>query len=89
MLSNSNDIRHILKTIFQNFENKKKLKIRFYLYERNRENIARSLVFMHIIHDLQLSLRDRIELFMEIYGNTLLTSRTSDYLEIISKTLTR
>lgn len=88
LLSNSNDIRHILKTFFENFENnKKKYKIKFYIYERHRENIARLLVFMHIIHDIQLSMRDRIELFMEIYGNTLLSSRTADYLNNLSKIL--
>jgi len=42
---------------------------------------------MHIIHDIQLSMRDRIELFMEIYGNTLLSSRTADYLNNLSKIL--
>jgi len=80
-MSNTNDIRHILKTCFENFEQKKnKIKLRFYVFEKQKENLARLLVFMHIIHDLQLSMRDRIELFMEIYGNTLLSSRTADYL---------
>ena len=57
------------------------------MYEKQRENLARLVVFMHIFHDIQLSMRDRVELFMEIYGNTLLSSRTADYLNNLSKNL--
>ena len=39
------------------------------------------------MQDTELSMRDRDELFMEIYGNTLLSSRTANYLNALNKVL--
>jgi dynein assembly factor 3, axonemal len=97
ILTNTNDIRHILKTVSNTFEkiskensinNKEKLpQINFYFYETFKENLCRSILFFHLIHDRSISIRDRVEIFMEIYGNTLLSSRTADYLNNVYKNL--
>ena len=87
LLSNTNDIRHILKTLSNTFEKRStlsieasSLSINFYQYETFKENLARTILFMHIIHDLAVSIRDRVEVLMEVYGNTLLSSRTAEYI---------
>lgn len=89
LLSNSNDIRHILKTVSRIFEVKKDLKLNFYVYEKSKENLTRLILFFHILHDSTLSIRERVEIFMEIYGNTLLSSRTAEYINSIYKVLIR
>jgi len=98
-ITNTNDIRHILKTVSNTFEKFSKEKEKFicpneklpiiniYFYETFKENLCRSILFFHIIHDRSISIRDRVEIFMEIYGNTLLSSRTADYLNNVYKIL--
>ena len=88
-LSNINDIHHILRTVAKSFEKKENLTIKFYVYEKVRENLARFIVLLNILNEKEISLRDRIELFMEIYGNSLLSSRTNEYLVNIIKKLTK
>jgi dynein assembly factor 3 len=95
LLSNSNDIRHILKTIsntleqFNELQKESSINLHFYLFESFKENLARCILNFHILNDRSLAIRDRIEIFMEIYGNTLLSSRTADYVNSNYKELIR
>jgi dynein assembly factor 3 len=91
LINNSNDIRHVLKTIHNTFETNsdKEYSINFYISESHNENLARDILFLHILHDVKLSIRDRVEIFMDIYGNTLVSSRTADYISTRQKELIR
>ena len=92
LLSNSNDLRHIIFTLYNLFisQNKKKIKyplINFYIHETHKENLCRNLLLFHLICDREKSIIERVEMIMEIYGNTLLPSRTIDYINIVYKLL--
>jgi dynein assembly factor 3 len=94
LLNNSNDFRHVLKTVSSFLEhlNNKNItvsqnKLHFYFFETNLTNIARTILFLNIINDTRFSIRDRVEFVMEIYGNTLLSARTVLYLEKVYKNL--
>ena len=92
LISNSNDIHHFLYTIYKLFISQKEEKIKyplinFYIHEDHRENLCRFLLFIHLITDRTKSIIERVEMFMEIYGNTLLPSRTIDYINIVYKQL--
>lgn len=96
MISDSNDIRHIIKTVYCNFISEKPLTINFYLFETHKLNLARALLFIYIINDTVLSIRgkslyneERVEIFLESYGNTLVMARTSAYISKIAKLLNR
>lgn len=86
LISNSNDIRHILKTLHQT-QGDERPRINFYIYETSTENLARSFFFLHLLHDRSLSVKDRVEIFMEVYGNTLLSTKSAEYLNLIYKAL--
>ena len=52
LLSNSNDLRHIIFTLYNLFisQNKKKVKyplINFYIHETHKENLCRNLLLFH------------------------------------------
>jgi len=47
------------------------------------------LLFLTIICETQLSMRERTELFLDLYGNTLIRSRTAYYLDEIAVELSR
>lgn len=92
LLSNTNDLRHIIYTIYKLFiDLKEKDKafplINFYIHERHTEVLCRDLLLVHIMTDRTKSIRERVELLMEIYGNTLLPSRTIDYIDSTYKLL--
>lgn len=57
------------------------------MFETIKENLARLILFFHLLHDRNLSIRERVELFMDIYANTLNTSRTTEYINSVYKTL--
>ena len=92
LLSNSNDLRHIIFTLYNLFisQNKKKVKyplINFYIHETHKENLCRNLLLFHLICDREKSIIERVEMIMEIYANTLLPSRTIDYINTVYKLL--
>ena len=92
LISNSNDIHHFLYTIYKLFVSQREDKvtyplINFYIHENHRENLCRFLLFIHLLTDRTKSVIERVEMFMEIYGNTLLPSRTIDYINSTYKLL--
>ena len=92
LLSNSNDLRHFIFTVYKLFVNQKEKKaeyrpINFYIHEDHLEILCRDLLFLHLITDRNKSIIERCEMIMEIYGNCLLPSRTIDYINTIYKLL--
>ena len=74
LISGTADIRHILKTLCDLNENPpaQKPSIEIYFHETNKELLCRALLFLHIIHETNLSLSERIELFLDLYGNAMI-----------------
>lgn len=99
LISNTNDIRHILKTVSKTLElenstsinsnSSPQSNINFYLLETHKENLTRAILLLHILHDRKLSIRDRVEILMDIYGNTLNSSRTAEYISNTYRELIR
>ena len=72
-MSGCSDIRHLLKTICDiSNEGRKYAKIEFYFHETNRELLARCLLLLHIIHETHLNFDERIELFLDLFGNAMI-----------------
>ncbi|KAK9812777.1 hypothetical protein WJX72_003474 [[Myrmecia] bisecta] len=59
--------------------------VRLYVYEEEPEGLARHMLLVSILLDEQLTVRDRVERFLEIHGNALLQEKTADYLETCSR----
>ncbi len=57
LLSNTNDISHILKTVYANCEKYKDAKLNLFIHEFKKENLARILLFLHLLHDREISIR--------------------------------
>jgi hypothetical protein len=56
-------------------------KINIYLHEKNLECLARALLFLTLICETSLVRRERMELFMDLYSNTLIRDKTDAYLQ--------
>lgn len=76
------DARHIMKSLCDilPIENKRKNKINLYLHEKNKENLARTILFVTLFCETGISERERMEMYLDLYGNSLIRDKTADYL---------
>ena len=89
MSETGGDARHILKSVADilPLKDQRKNAINIYLHEKSKENLARVLVFLTLICETGLSARERMETFLDLYGNCLIRDKTSQYLTDINKEL--
>ena len=89
LISECADVRHILRTLSDNLPLGKERKgmLNIYIHEKQKENICRDILFLTVICEKHLSMRERQELFLDLYGNALIRDKTSNYLEHIVKEL--
>ena len=91
LLSECGDIRHLLRTLSENLPTRdgkpRKGTVHIYLHEKQKENLCRALLFLTLICERQLSMRERQEMFLDLYGNALIRDKTANYLEGIVKEL--
>lgn len=75
------DARHIIKTISQSYKYEK-IRYNFYVCEKWMEQVARQVLFFNILlePETELGLFERIRLFLELYGNTIIRPPVYRYL---------
>ena len=89
MSETGGDIRHLLKSITDILplkQNRQK-QIHIYYHEAARENLARLLLFLTLICETGISIRERMEMYLDLFGNTNLRNQTAAYLEEITPEL--
>ena len=89
LLSENGDIRHILKTMSDllPMEKTKDKPINIYFHERCLENLARAILFFTIMCETAIVQRERMELFLDLWGNCMIRDRTNTYLQSIVQDL--
>ncbi|KAJ9596537.1 hypothetical protein L9F63_012436 [Diploptera punctata] len=82
LLIGAADGRHVLKTLAQYYRHKTKTKINFYIMEANMDLVARQIMFFTIALEPphELGLFEKMMIFMELYGNSLVRPTTANYL---------
>ncbi|OQS00631.1 hypothetical protein ACHHYP_03259 [Achlya hypogyna] len=80
LLVNPGDIRHVLTTISRSRRWQKR-PVHIYLFEKAIESLARALLLLQIVHEWEMPLRHRCNLFLEVFGNALVQERTSEFIE--------
>ena len=86
LISETGDIRHILKTlsdIVPLSKGPRKHPLNIYIHDTQLENLARALVFLTLICEVSFAKRERMELFMDLYGNCLIREKSNAYLQSI------
>lgn len=78
---NGGDAKNILKTCADllkdyKLEQPREKPINIYLHESTKENLARNILFLTLICETGLSHRERMELYLDLYGNTLIRDKT-------------
>ena len=82
LVSQCGDIRHILKSLCDTLVEHKKREnpINIYLHEKDLENLCRALLLFTVMCETQLSQRERMEMFLDLYANVMIRERTNAYL---------
>jgi dynein assembly factor 3 len=87
LLISPGDIRHILTTLSRRRRQKRMRPVNFYILESNCELLAREILLFEIILDFEIPIRQRANLFLEVFGNIKVQERTARYLEIAGNNL--
>lgn len=80
LLSGACDLRHVLSTIAHAQRTQSKRPIHFYLHDNSVETLARHVLFLYLLTDQRMPARERAEVFLSLYGNTLVRERDETYL---------
>nr|XP_005992877.1 PREDICTED: dynein assembly factor 3, axonemal [Latimeria chalumnae]XP_014342038.1 PREDICTED: dynein assembly factor 3, axonemal [Latimeria chalumnae]XP_014342039.1 PREDICTED: dynein assembly factor 3, axonemal [Latimeria chalumnae] len=82
LMVGAGDSRHLLKTICQAHRWKHR-RINFYVIENNLELIGRHLLFLTLAVEPpdHMGLQEKSEVFLELFGNSLIRSQTATYLQ--------
>eukprot|EP00927_Polykrikos_kofoidii_P036185 TRINITY_DN30574_c0_g1_i1.p1 TRINITY_DN30574_c0_g1~~TRINITY_DN30574_c0_g1_i1.p1 ORF type:complete len:636 (-),score=121.13 TRINITY_DN30574_c0_g1_i1:64-1971(-) len=79
------DVRHVLKTVAKRqLSGTPRRRLRFFLHETRYEVLARHLLFLQIMNNTTIPVRERMELFLSLYGNTLVREKDCAYVEEIA-----
>lgn len=84
LISGGGDIRHIVKTLARKQGSVQGRRLRFFLHESHHEVLARHLLFLQIINNKALPVRERMEAFLSLYGNSLVRERDVTYVADIA-----
>ncbi|ETP28536.1 hypothetical protein F442_22160 [Phytophthora nicotianae P10297] len=90
LLAGPGDVRHVLATIScrRRWEPAMKHRpVHIYIFEKAIETLSRDLLLVQVAFDANLPLRQRCNLFLEIFGNSRVQERTSVYIEEQAKLL--
>ena len=80
------DGRHVFKTIGDlaiEVEEEREQPINLYIHETKKENLARLLLFLTLFCETGMSIRERMELFLDYFANALIRDRSANYLDEI------
>ena len=79
MSETGGDMRHLLKSVgdILPLKEERKHPINIYYHETAKENLGRLVLFLTLICETGISKRERMELFLDLYGNVLLRDKTA------------
>lgn len=86
LLVHPGDVRHILYAISRRRRYPRR-PVHFYLLEPSLEILARDLLLLEVAIDFEIPIRQRANIFLEIFGNALVQERTARYIEQLGQKL--
>jgi len=92
LLIQPGDLRHILFTIARRRRHKRQghrelPKINFYLLETPVEILTRDILLLQVLTDFEVPIRQRANVYLEIFGNNKVQKRTSEYIDQLGQKL--
>eukprot|EP00698_Gefionella_okellyi_P002181 TRINITY_DN12016_c0_g1_i1.p1 TRINITY_DN12016_c0_g1~~TRINITY_DN12016_c0_g1_i1.p1 ORF type:complete len:497 (-),score=87.11 TRINITY_DN12016_c0_g1_i1:185-1648(-) len=79
LIAGAGDARNLLKTMCRAWRWPSR-PLHIYICERKPEPLARQLLMLTLLFDNKLSINERVEMYLEITGNTMLRENTANYI---------
>lgn len=79
-MTGASDLRHVLMTIAQAQRRQSKRPLHFFIHDSAVETVARHVLFLYLLTDQNMTMRERSEVFLSLYGNTLIREKDETYL---------
>jgi dynein assembly factor 3 len=80
LMTGASDLRHVLMTIAQAQRRQSKRPLHFFIHDSAVETVARHVLFLYLLTDQNMTMRERSEVFLSLYGNTLIREKDETYL---------
>lgn len=82
LIVGAGDLRHVLLTVARKYRHTQR-KLKFYIIENSPDLYARNMLFMMIalLKKESMGLQEKTELFLELFGNTLVREQSSQFVE--------
>eukprot|EP00397_Hematodinium_sp_SG-2012_P021310 GEMP01022006.1.p1 GENE.GEMP01022006.1~~GEMP01022006.1.p1 ORF type:complete len:529 (-),score=76.52 GEMP01022006.1:974-2509(-) len=87
LISGAGDLRHVLKTAAYHHRYAPERKLHIYLHDKQVEVIARHIILLHVVNDTEIPIRERVEIFMSLFGNTLIREKDEEYVDQVAGAL--
>eukprot|EP00241_Pyramimonas_parkeae_P002786 CAMPEP_0114260650 /NCGR_PEP_ID=MMETSP0058-20121206/20620_1 /TAXON_ID=36894 /ORGANISM="Pyramimonas parkeae, CCMP726" /LENGTH=521 /DNA_ID=CAMNT_0001375939 /DNA_START=100 /DNA_END=1665 /DNA_ORIENTATION=+ len=81
------DPRHSITTLAKSWRRQPNREVRTLVWEPSVEGLARHMLLFSIMMDTKLTMRDRMQIFVEVYGNIKIREKTAEYIEEQGKIL--
>mmetsp|Transcript_910 Transcript_910/g.1613 ORF Transcript_910/g.1613 Transcript_910/m.1613 type:complete len:524 (-) Transcript_910:325-1896(-) len=81
------DPRHTLQTLARSWRRQPERTVQITVFETSCEALARHMILISIFMDTELTARDRMETYLEVFGNVKVREKTAEYLEERGKLL--
>jgi len=72
-----------MSDLLNSVKEKKEKAINIYFHERNLENLARVVLLFTVMCETAISQRERMELFLDLWGNCMIRARSNEYLQSV------
>lgn len=86
LLVNPGDVRHIVYALSRKRRHSRR-PVHFYLLENPCEVLARDILLLEVFMDFEVPIRQRANVFLEIFGNAKIQERTARYIEQLGQKL--
>ena len=84
LTQNGGDGRHLFKSLCDILPLEQRSKpINIYVHEKFKENIARIILFLTLFCETGMAARERMEIYLDLFGNCLLRDKTASWLKSI------
>ena len=89
MSETGGDARHLLKSVADilPLKSARKNPINIYVHDTHKENLARLVLYLTLLCETGISKRERMEMFLDFYGNVLMRDKSNQYLDEIAHEL--
>ena len=87
LFTGTGDVHHLLKSLSELCTSDREVQLNLYIHESSKEAVARALLLLYIVNEVELPIRERVELFLDVYGNALTRDRTADYISLRAQRL--